>query len=342
MFSCFYIAGGILNLALALGLARDAILESSVLELQHRLKVRQRERRLRSRWRAAVRWRLREQGHPMWVHNHRHEHFARHVRGNHWYDWIMRIRDKIFRYAPTDSEDPAWKLQYGPRHKRLNVEALTYGDLHAAALETGAPLSRLVPEEIRVPRQSPTIGSPLSQRPTMEHVQGLPDSMSLTRFRLGGMLGVMGNFAGAVAYGASESPFDADVVGNLDVQDNMTQPNNTTLPDERDRIYNGNEDQQMGEVPTSPTGHVSLTTTATIHEDDVSMEESLEEDAKYLFYTRLSIALLLFLVFWMVSHYQHLSASRKRRNILQAGSAIFMTTENWTFGTAAYFCEQFI
>jgi hypothetical protein len=304
VFSCFYIAGGILNLALALGLARDAILESSVVELQYRLKVRQRERRLRSRWRAAVRWRLREQGHPMWVHHHRHEYLARDIHGSRWYDWITRIRDKIFRYAPRDSEDPAWKLQYGPRHKRLNVEALTYENLHAAALETGAPLSRLVPEEIRI-RQSTTIGIPLSQRPTVEHGQGFPSSMSLTHFRLGGMLGVMGNFASAVAYGASDNPTDTDVVANLEVQDNMRQPDNTTLPEERDRIHNGNEDQQMAEVPTSPTG---LTTTATIHEDDVSMEESFEEDAKYLFYTRLSIAILLFLVFWMVRH--SLSTSR--------------------------------
>jgi len=342
VFSCFYIAGGILNLALALGLARDAILESSVVELQHRLKVRQRERRLRSRWRAAVRWRLREQGHPMWVHHHRHEYLARdihNIHGSRWYDRITRIRDKIFRDAPRDSEDPAWKLQYGPRHKRLNVEALTYENLHAAALETGAPLSRLVPEEIRV-RQSTMTGS-FSQRPTVEHSQGLPSSMSLTRFRLGGMLGVMGNFASAVAYGASDSPSDPDVVANLEVQDNMRQPDNITLQDERDRICNGNEDQQMGEVLTSPSGHgIPLTTTATIHEDDVLMEGSFEEDAKYLFYTRLSIAILLFLVFWMVNHYQHLLASRKRRIILQAGSAIFMMTENWTFGSSAYFCKQ--
>jgi potassium channel subfamily K len=287
-----------MNMALALGLARDAILESSVVELQHRLKIRQRERRLRSRWRAAVRWRLREQGHPIWIHHHRHEH------GDHWYDLITRIRDKFFRYTSSDLEDPAWKLQYGPRHKRLNVEALTYEDWHAAALETGAPLSRLVPEELRVSRRrTPTTGYPLSQSLTIEHGQGFPSSMSLTHFRLRGMLALIGNFAMAVTYSTSfpsGSPSDIEISG---VQDNATHPHNVALHDEREGISNDNEDQQMEDARL--THGVPLTA---IHENDVLMEERLEEDAKYLFYTRLSIAILLFLVFWMVSH--SLSTSR--------------------------------
>ncbi len=224
----------------------------------------------------------------MWVHHHRHEYFERHVHGN----WITRIRDKLFRYTSNDLDDPAWKLQYGPRHKRLNVEALTYEDLHGAALETGAPLSRLVPEELRVPRRSPTTGYP---RLTIEYGQGLPSSMSLTHFRLGGMLALIGNFAMAVTYSTSFSSESPSFIENSGVQENTTHPDNVALRDERERISNDNlnEDQRM---EARPTHGVPLM------ENDVLMEERLEEDAKYLFYTRLSIAILLFLVFWMVSH----------------------------------------
>ena len=223
----------------------------------------------------------------MWVHHDRHE------RGNY---WITRIRDKWFRYTSRDLEDPAWKLQYGPQHKRLNVEALTYEDWHAAALETGAPLSRLVPEELRVSRRrTPTTGYPLPERLTIEHGQGLPNSMSLTHFRLGGMLALIGNLAMAVIYSTSSgSPSGME---NSGVQDNTTHPDNVALPGERERISNDNEDQQMEDARL--THGVQLTA---IHENDVLMEERLEEDTKYLFYTRLSVAILLFFVFWMVSH----------------------------------------
>lgn len=233
----------------------------------------------------------------MWVHHHRHE------RGNH---WVTKIRDKLFRYTSSDLEDPAWKLQYGPQHKRLNIEALTYEDWHAAALETGAPLSRLVPEELRVSRRrTPTTGYPLPERLTIEHGQGLTNSMSLTHFRLGGMLALIGNLAMAVTYSSlfpSGGPSGVPVE-NPGVQDNTTHPDNVALPDERERISNDNEDQQMEDARL--THGVPLTA---MHENDVLMEERLEEDAKYLFYTRLSVAVLLFFVFWMVSH--SLSTSR--------------------------------
>lgn len=290
-----------MNLALAWSLARDAILESAVVELKRRLKLRQRERRLRSRWRAAVRWRLRKKGHPMWVHHHRHEYFAGHIYGSRWYDWITGIWTKIFRCKPSGLEDPAWKMQYGPRHKRLNVDALADEDLHAAALETGAPLSRLVPEELRVPRKT------LPQHPTIEHGQELPSSMSLTLFRLGGMLALMGNFAVAFTRGGtpyrSESASDTDIAENSAVEDNNEDADNVARPDEPEGNSNGDANQEMGDTPRPITHGVPLTTTATIH-DDILMQTALEEDAKNLFSARLSIALSLFLTFWVVSYCQ--------------------------------------
>jgi len=171
------------------------------------------------------------------------------------------------------------------------LEALTDADLNTAALEAGAPLSRLVPEELRINRNSPS-GVPLS-RPTIEHGQGAPTSLSLTHFRLGGMLAVLGNFAMAVsAHGA-----------NTDTAEDNSDEKNT--PPEIAVVNEGeasnNEQEAISDYPPRfSSRRVPLTITATISEDDRSMEATLTEDVKYLFYTRLGFALLLFFIFWAV------------------------------------------
>lgn len=63
----------------------------------------------------------------------------------------------------------------------------------------------------------------------------------------------------------------------------------------------------------------SLTMTTTL-DDEEDLPESIKKEEQAAFYARLGIACSLFLAFWMT------------------GSAIFMQTENWTFGNAAYFC----
>jgi hypothetical protein len=55
-------------------------------------------------------------------------------------------------------------------------------------------------------------------------------------------------------------------------------------------------------------------------QDEASLQDTLVAQENIAFFARLTVALLIFIMFWMV------------------GSVIFMTTEKWDFGTAAYFC----
>ena len=277
-------------IALGVVVARDAILESAVAGFRQRIHVRQYERRLRTRWRAAISWRLRERNIPTWVdHHHRLSEESTHE--GRWYSWILRLGHRLFRSISSEEKDPAWKFQSGPRHKRLNLEALTDADLHAAALEVGAPLSKLVPEALRTNRNS-SLGDPLSPRPTIEHGQGDPTSTSLTHVRLGGMLALVGNFAMAVTPGAN-----ADTAGdNPDAT--ATSPEIAAMNE--GQINDDDHDDPSDHPPRSASHRMPLTITATMHEDDHSMEATLAKDERYLFYTRLGLALLLFFIFWAV------------------------------------------
>ena len=42
-----------------------------------------------------------------------------------WYSWILRLGHRLLRSISSEERDPTWKFQLGPRHKRLNLEALT-------------------------------------------------------------------------------------------------------------------------------------------------------------------------------------------------------------------------
>ncbi|KAF8970415.1 hypothetical protein BDZ97DRAFT_1791260 [Flammula alnicola] len=293
--ACGYIAGGILNLALAPAVAHTLITG------------RERERNIRTRWRAAVRWRLRAMGLPTWVDDRDEERQQRVGvlrRRRHWYSWLRRVwrrlRDEVWR----EWEDPAWKYVYGPKHKRLNLEPLSEAQLETAALETGAPLSELIPKGLKL-RDDESDDPPNSPNPSSGSAMdaGLRPP-SLTHVRMGGMVTLLGNFAVAVTRG----PFGG--------------PQNSLTPND--------SEETATEEGFRPSGHgIPLTSslTMTMQDDEGdgnNIAESLEVVKRNAFYARLSVALTLFVVFWM------------------AGSAIFMKTEGWAFGSAAYFCKFFI
>ncbi|KAF9529080.1 hypothetical protein CPB83DRAFT_853192 [Crepidotus variabilis] len=313
IFTCFYIGGGLLNIALAVAMARDALLEAAVINFRARRRMHERERRLRSRWRAAVRWRLRLQGRPVWVHQQHHSHTKPNLhrkKPRQWFKWIVQTWDKMFDRLAFESDDPAWRFLRGPRHRRLNVEALTDSQLHAAALEAGAPLAQLVPSSLGIPRQEAPArtGISLSRNPTMDSEND--PSLPLTHFRMGAMLSLLGNFAVAVTHSSHEmAPHHPPLDGvRLDAH----------VPDEEthDDVLNHHH-----ELQSAITTHgVPFARSLTIQEDEISMVERLEGDEQNAFYTRLTIALVLFVVFWM------------------GGAAIFMRTERWSFGIAVYFC----
>lgn len=282
-----------MNIALTVTIARDVILESTVIELQRRLRARHEARRLRSRWRAAVRWRLKERGLPAWIHHRRHDLPQERQHHQRWYNWIFEL---FSRFASPNQEDPAWKLQYGPRQKRLNIDALSDADWNAAALETGAPLSKLVPETLRIRRRvtmDRPPGVPLSNRPTIEIGHGLqiPTSQSLTHFRLGGMLALLSNFAAAVSVGAQTEP---------GITPNVESNNVSTLQgEEPSTIVVEKRHEEVDVRRAAPLG-VPLSMSTTFQEDDHNTEASLEIDAKHLVKTRLYLAFSLFIIFWLV------------------------------------------
>ena len=148
-FTCFFVAGGILNLALAVALIREVVLEGVALGFQARVKAirtRQRERRIRTRWRTAVKLRLRDNNLPMWIvdkdgenddwqYHHRHRWWRRARQG-----WnLLKIR------LSCESADKNRR-----RRKHLNLGALTEAQMVEAALEAGAPLADLLPPGLQL------------------------------------------------------------------------------------------------------------------------------------------------------------------------------------------------
>jgi len=106
------------------------------------------------------------------------------------------------------------------------------------------------------------------------------------------MLALVGNFAMAVTPGAN-----ADTAGdNPDAT--ATSPEIAAMNE--GQINDDDHEATSDHPPRSASHRMPLTITATMHEDDHSMEATLAKDERYLFYTRLGLALLLFFIFWAV------------------------------------------
>jgi len=297
---CFYICGGILNLAVAVALSRDALLESAAVGFRRRLQAaetRQRERHIRTRWRAAVRWRVRAKGHPIWVDDRDEERRQRVglKRRHHWYSRIRSIWRRLWDEVWREWEDPAWKYVYGKRHRRLNLEVLTLPELETAALEAGAPLSELVPKGIKLRPQkannaedSERITSSNTQFPTFETKSSTISSHSLTNVRMGGMVSLVGRFAIAVTHGVHHDH----------------QHHGATNHDFAKPHPNSEEEEEEDESITVRRGRLpfirSISSLKPVPESEVSLAESLQRERRNAFRARLTVALTLFIIFWVV------------------------------------------
>jgi hypothetical protein len=240
IFNTFFIPGGILNLALAVGLIREVLLEGVALGFQARvtaIRTRQSERRIRTRWRTAVKFRLRANNLPMWVVDSGGENNEQDWQHHHYHDWWRWAKQGWNFLKKQLSRKLADKCY--PKCKHLNLRALTEAQMEEAALEAGAPLADLLPPGLHL------------------------ESLEAT---------------------------DDDV------------------------------DEEDEEEPISNRGGIPFTHSMTMR-DEASLEDTLVAEEKIAFITRLTVAFLVFVVFWM------------------AGSAIFMMTERWHFGTAVYFCK---
>ncbi|KAF8880080.1 hypothetical protein BD779DRAFT_1110534 [Infundibulicybe gibba] len=184
IFTCAYSILGIINLALAVSLIRENILEGLEIAYLRRIRasrerhrVAETTRRVRLRWRHAIQWRLREAGQPLWAPDNAAPTTGWGLRRL----WVWLVRR--FRGG-------------APRGMRMNLDALTWEQLEGAALETGVPLSALLPRGYR--------GRHTKSQDARE---GYPQETPLTHARLGRMAALVGHFA--LAMHKSAEPADS-------------------------------------------------------------------------------------------------------------------------------------
>jgi potassium channel subfamily K, other eukaryote len=274
IFASLYISGGIINLALAVALSQEALLEGAAAgfrERVKRLRARQRKRTIRERWKAALKWRLQSKNLPLWIAN---ECVAepRHDSRDHNHCWTSikqacsPWRNKVSRVAEV-------LPCYAPRNRNLNLNALTQAQLEAAALEAGAPLADLLPSRLETPEND------------AGDVDIQPQPL-LTHMRIGGMVSLLGQFAVTFAH----NQVDADT-------QTLTNPDNT--------------EYSMDKMSFRERFGVPFTRTLTT-QDEESFLETLKAEEKLAFIARLSIACLIFLIFWMVRTFrQYVVVARK-------------------------------
>lgn len=156
VFMCFYIIFGILNLGVAVGVARETIFEQLQVSYQRRLarirKNYQEHRNWRSwerKWRKAVEWRLKEIPADTWVFDLADDSESTSDSAREESKWARLL--SIFRtFRESFKHEEHHKLfrdegeirgtNYGHPGTHLNVEALSRAQLEAAAVESGVPL----------------------------------------------------------------------------------------------------------------------------------------------------------------------------------------------------------
>lgn len=267
-----------MTLALAVALSREVLLEAVAVGFQNRIKAakaRERERHILTRWRAAVRWRLRSKGLPIWIDDHAEEREGRIGlrRTHHWYSSLRRFWRRLWDEVWREWEDPTWKYVYGPNQTRLNLEALSHSQLETAALEAGAPLSELVPKGLKLRSREQEAGHSLSSQFSSSDASSHPPS--LTHVRIAGMVSFLATFAVVVTHEAFK-------------EDPATENYSET-------IHEGSKTMENG-VPLTR----SMTMTMTLQDDHMHLSNSLEIEERNAFYARLGVAWILFVIFWMV------------------------------------------
>ena len=137
------------RIALAVALIREVVLEGVALGFQARVKAihtRQRERRIRTRWRTAVKLRLRNNNLPMWTvdRDGKNDDWQYHHH-HHWWRWARHGWNLLKIRLSCQSAD-----KHRHKRKHLNLGALTEAQMEEAALEAGAPLADLLPHGLQL------------------------------------------------------------------------------------------------------------------------------------------------------------------------------------------------
>ncbi|KAJ7199234.1 hypothetical protein GGX14DRAFT_662452 [Mycena pura] len=279
IFTCVHAVFGILTLAFAVGLTRETVLEGlevgyrkRVQEVRLRRRIARWRRRVTNRWREAIEWRLREGGHPVWVKDPQENWLGGRMGTG------LNFLEGLLPWSRGSKSSSGFLLGHGhghhPHGMRLNLEALSWKQLEAAAMEAGVPLNTLLPEGFRERCKdsgsyngSSRAGESSPTTPQMTDVERrLDENIPLTHARLGRMIAMIGGFAIAV-----------DKSGHL-----RGDPSAVPVPARRE-----------GPVET-PQFKKSLTL-----QYDAFRSGMAKEEAK-AFYARLVVVWMLFLMFWII------------------------------------------
>ena len=155
VFICFYIIFGILNLGVAVGVARETIFEQMQIRYQKRLaKIRKNyrdHRRWRSwerKWKRAVEWRLKEASAEIWISDLEEDSNSVAEIAKKESKWTLTLfTSRIFHIdLQHDEHHKCFRekgeirgIAHGHPGTHLNVEALSNSQLEAAAVESGIP-----------------------------------------------------------------------------------------------------------------------------------------------------------------------------------------------------------
>ncbi|KAJ8087654.1 Potassium channel [Marasmius tenuissimus] len=313
VFTCTYATFGIVNLALAVGLARETVIEALEVAYRKRLgDVRERRkrgnwrRRVGVRWREAVEWRLREMEREVWVLDAGDKDS-----GKRWWTGVVKDLDRFTFMWAREGERELYDgriLYRHPHGMHLNLEALTDAQLEAAALEAGVPLRELLPPEFWKRRREQRCGGGRSDPnwwsiPILQAQRDVDmEEVPLTHARLGRMTAMLGSFALAVGRsGVWARGADAKNDGKVNSLSAKSRP----------------------KLPSSRSTPIQARTLRRGMSEDFARYRATtagEDAERKVFWTRFTVAWVLFIVFWMV------------------GSGVFMATEGWSFGVSMYFC----
>lgn len=155
VFICFYIIFGILNLGVAVGVARETIFEQLQNSYQKRLaRIRQNHRDHRRwrawerKWKRAVEWRLKEIPAEIWITDLEEDSDSMTERPKERSTWArIPFIGKVFHIGFQDHEyhklfqekGEIRGITYGHPGTHLNVGALSNAQLEAAGVESGIP-----------------------------------------------------------------------------------------------------------------------------------------------------------------------------------------------------------
>lgn len=297
VFISFYSIFGIVTLAIAVGLARDTVLEG--LEVGYRKRVTSmREtrrmsrwrRRVTGRWREAVEWRLRDAGAPLWVKDNPTRNPLLNV--------LVRILNAVFPWEwsirgwfgkKKEDKEFLGRVTH-PRGMHLNLEALPHDKLAAAAMEAGVPLSNLLPPGFKPRRPAQLEVQPGSSREGSHDLPPLrgddpgpddPDELPLTHARMGKMIAILARFALLTFDGARQ-------------EDEPSSPQTPSV--RRNQLARLDTFQRQDSKDNEKPKYKK-----SLADQYDAFHSLMEREEKKALNARLVVVWLLFLTFWLVS-----------------------------------------